>query len=987
MELKNKRRALSSIFVSLALLLSMVVTTVPGQAQTQNTLEIAKYVNVSGTSQCGTNPESSVYSGKVTMKVPMTEVMKNYESSMKSEAVAGHYPHGEDGPNTIAYVTYDVKFPSNVDFGSIRATETSSFISRVEATPKNNNQVSLKMTLVDENWQGIYNKYLADKANPNDHTVDIEIPYTVRASSNVDAKVFEGQFITASGEFTFHPSARLYDFIKKTFESDIASKPFVSGMSSCFSQPVETTDDLEGDLLIGNDTQHDKVYEARKSDALNITGTLNVKPIKDRMKALENQYPGAVANGISLSDLNTSFTATMTLPEGMEFVEPHEVELIGPGARHFKIVDATIDGKVLTVKISLAESNTIDTYRKLADKINEVGNILRLTVKSVKFDTSSRPNTEYTINGTVAGDFSAKATNTVSGKVVNFKFKWLGKQSRDGADFRALNSDNIRFTLMYKDTDPQIVEGTDYLEGDILIGNDTQHDKVYEANKSDILDITGALNVKPIKQKLGDLENQYVGAVANGIDVSDIDTSFTASITLPDGMEFTSSNPPAILGGVRDKFKIAETRLSGKTLTVKMSLKSDGISTYQQLANAVNAVDDTLKVTVKGVKFSGSSRPNTEYTINGTVGGNFTAKATNRVSGKIINFKFTWLGKQSRDGADFRALNSDNIQFTLKYNGTTPPNPPGGGGGGGGETTPNPPGRVDGDDRVETGVKISQKYYDKAKTVIVVRHDLFPDSMTASVLAKLKDAPILLNPTNKLDPRVGAEIKRLGAEEVIIVGGPDSISEKVRGDLKAYDKDKDVERIAGVDRYGTSEMVARRVTGITGKKNTGVIASGQVFPDALSVGTFASRDGYPILLVKKNLVPDQVVSAIKDLDIKKTYIAGGTNTISKSTEAKLPGVLERMAGKDRYETSVAIAKSKFKDSTEAFIASGEEFADALVISPVSGKYNRPTLLASRNKKTNAVVKKYIEESYLTSITAIGGEKYLPNSIMLDLAGK
>ena len=343
-----------------------------------------------------------------------------------------------------------------------------------------------------------------------------------------------------------------------------------------------------------------------------------------------------------------------------------------------------------------------------------------------------------------------------------------------------------------------------------------------------------------------------------------------------------------------------------------------------------------------------------------------------------------WFTQPNGGGTRFDGNTPVNSDITVyAYFERTPSNP---GRGGGGGTTPDP-GRVDGGDRVETGIKISQKYYDKAKTVIVVRHDLFPDSMTASVLAKLKDAPILLNPTNKLDPRVGAEIKRLGAEEVIIVGGPDSISEKVRVDLKAYDKDKDVERIAGVDRYGTSEMVARRVTGITGKKNTGVIASGQVFPDALSVGTFASRDGYPILLVKKNLVPDQVVRAIKDLDIKKTYIAGGTNTISKSTEAKLPGVLERMAGKDRYETSVAIAKSKFKDSKEAFIASGEEFADALVISPVSGKYNRPTLLASRNKKTNAVVKKYIEESYLTSITAIGGEKYLPNSIMLDLVGK
>ncbi|MFR5189309.1 cell wall-binding repeat-containing protein [Peptostreptococcus sp.] len=293
-------------------------------------------------------------------------------------------------------------------------------------------------------------------------------------------------------------------------------------------------------------------------------------------------------------------------------------------------------------------------------------------------------------------------------------------------------------------------------------------------------------------------------------------------------------------------------------------------------------------------------------------------------------------------------------------------------------------GRIDGRDRIETAINISKKNYDRAKTVIVVRHDLFPDSMTASVLAKLKDAPILLNPTAKLDSRVGDEIKRLGAQEVIIVGGQDSVSEKVREDLKVYDADKNVERIAGADRYGTSEMVAKRVVGITGKKNTGVVASGQVFPDALSVGTFASRDGYPILLVKKDSVPSQIQNAIKDLDINKTYIAGGTNTISKSTEAKLPGVLERMAGNTRYETSVAIAKSKFGASKEAYIASGEEFADALVISPISGKFNRPTLLVSRNKNSNSPVKTYIRNAGFTSITAIGGERFVPYSVLEDL---
>ena len=293
-------------------------------------------------------------------------------------------------------------------------------------------------------------------------------------------------------------------------------------------------------------------------------------------------------------------------------------------------------------------------------------------------------------------------------------------------------------------------------------------------------------------------------------------------------------------------------------------------------------------------------------------------------------------------------------------------------------------GRIDGRDRIETAINISRQAYNKAKTAIVVRHDLFPDSMTASVLAKLKDAPILLNPTDKLDSRVGDEIKRLGAEEIIIVGGQNSVSERVREDLKAYDADKNVERIAGADRYETSEMVAKRVVGITGKKNTAVLASGQLFPDALSVGTFASREGYPILLVKKNLIPEEVERAIRDLDINKTYIAGGLDTISRLVESKLPNVVERMAGKTRYETSVAIAKSKFKDSKEAFIASGEEFADALVISPLSGKYNLPTLLVSSRANGNQEVKGYIKDSKINKLVAIGGHRYIPSSIIDSL---
>ena len=821
MKSKNKRNALRSLVMSTVLVTSVALSTVPVSAANAE-LPIAQYVSASGDAQCGTSPETATYTGKVTLKVPLTKIMEANEANMKLAADNGAYPWNKEKTG-IAYITYDVTFPEEVQFGNISATETSSFINKVEATTKNNKQVSLKMTFNDVNWEGIYGLYIADKLDPSAHTVDVEIPYTITANSLAEATKYENELITGTGDFTFY-TGRSFFSVKTTYNADTLSKPFVSGLSDCFVPAVQPT-------------------------------------------AQPTAQPAA---------------QPVAQPAAQPTAQPAAQPTAQPAAQ--------------------------PTAQPAAQPTAQ---------------PTAQPAAQPTAQPATPAQNAGSSAN---------------------------------------------------LEGDILIGNDTQHDKVYEANKTDVLDITGALNVKPIKDELKRLEAQYSAAVTGGISVENIDTSFTASITLPEGMEYTSSNPQAVLEGANGKFEIVSTSLVGKTATVKLSLKdANQITTYQQLSNAVNSVEDTLKVTVKGVKFSATSSPETEYTINGSVRGDFSGKATNIAGGQVINFNYTWAGKQTQAGADFRALNSENIQFTLKYKKDTTPTP----------SNPDT-GRIGGKDRIDTAIKISKDNYDKAKTVIVVRHDLFPDSMTASVLAKLKDAPILLNPTDKLDSRVADEIKRLGAEEIIIVGGQNSVSEKVREDLKAYDADKNVERISGVDRYGTSEMVAKRVTGITGKKHTGVVASGQVFPDALSVGTFASRDGYPILLVKKDSIPSQIQNAIKDLDINKTYIAGGTDTISKSTEAKLPSVVERMAGATRYETSVAIAKSKFAGSKEAYVASGIEFADALVISPISGKYNRPTLLVSNKVNSNQLVRDYVKGSSINKLIAIGGERYVPSSVIDNL---
>lgn len=290
--------------------------------------------------------------------------------------------------------------------------------------------------------------------------------------------------------------------------------------------------------------------------------------------------------------------------------------------------------------------------------------------------------------------------------------------------------------------------------------------------------------------------------------------------------------------------------------------------------------------------------------------------------------------------------------------------------------------RVKGKDRIETAIEISKDYFGSADTVIVVDASNFPDAMTASVLAKQYKAPILLTNPKKLDSKVKAEIERLGASDVIIVGGNSSVSEAVKNELKQFDDDG-VDRIYGKDRYETSAKVAKKVVEKTGKLEHAVIASGEVFADALTVGPYAAREGYPILLVKKNVLPKSVSDAITELDIKQVTIAGGTGSVSKELESSLPTVAERLSGKNRYETAMDIAVRGIKKSDEIFVANGEKWMDALVIGPVGGMLNMPILLTGVDNAPQSL-KDYIAKAKVQKLTAVGGNSMISESLLQEL---
>lgn len=288
--------------------------------------------------------------------------------------------------------------------------------------------------------------------------------------------------------------------------------------------------------------------------------------------------------------------------------------------------------------------------------------------------------------------------------------------------------------------------------------------------------------------------------------------------------------------------------------------------------------------------------------------------------------------------------------------------------------------RVAGKNRVRTAINTSNRFFKKSKYVIIADSGNYPDALTATVLAHVLDAPILLNNTRYLEDDVAREIVRLGASEVIIVGGHKSISENVKSQLAKFDQNK-VQRIWGRDRYVTSSELAYEIERLTGKVNKAIIASGENFPDALATAPLGSKEIAPILLVTRNQMDKKVSKALKDLNINKVYVAGGQNSVSKKLEAQLPQVIRRFSGQDRYETAILVASYTYPESKEVFVASGETFPDALVIGPVCARRKAPILLSKSTPVK--VTDDYIEKSKIEYLYIIGGT----NTIHVDTAHK
>lgn len=284
-----------------------------------------------------------------------------------------------------------------------------------------------------------------------------------------------------------------------------------------------------------------------------------------------------------------------------------------------------------------------------------------------------------------------------------------------------------------------------------------------------------------------------------------------------------------------------------------------------------------------------------------------------------------------------------------------------------------------GQTRFHTSQLISSAMYDYASTAILVRSDDYPDALAAGPLAYAWDAPILLTSTNELSDVTRQELIRLGVSKVVLLGGPLGISEKVKNELE---RDYTVERIAGDTRYTTAILAANRLKEYWGSPSTIIMTSGVNFPDALAAGSYAARNGYPLILTNGTNVLQHDLDFIQTNNVKKVILMGSTNVISSAVENvwKNRGLtVERIAGGTRADTAALMAKEYFSKSEQAIAANGWTFADALTAIPYAASLDAPILLV-RKDYVELSVRNFLGNSYIHTITVVGGEQVVSSGV-------
>ena len=469
--MRKSRRVLAT-GAGLALLAAGTVTIfVPRSAQADpEPFTLSQYVSSTSTTVCNATPVITTYHGTVIVDIPVTTLLAGHEAEIRAAAAQGLSPH-DSGSNNNPDITLTVSVPEAVTLGTSRAKSTSSLLAYTSFSPNaERTQVTANIQLKDLSWQQLLDIYDAEKANPGQHTIKVQVPYAVGTTDPTEATRLASEQVTVTGTFNFFSSpttpAQVFNFDTKTLT--LAESP-----TDCFaSAPTRTTRWVDEED--GHDLQPSKTglnffqpagipdYEFStwelSSDRLtgiykykNVFGTLpvngddptigtdfkigtdeNPPTQKEEIHAENKNSLLTIENVVHLDDLRGGRIADLLqkyeeTPNAFDDIAlknahlgfttqitlPTQLKFSDPSAisvtglpQGFSAKTVAVDGQTATVTVDFDNPDQITTIEALKDAMAGLQGEAVITIKKIAFADSATADSDYTIDHLTQGIIS-----------------------------------------------------------------------------------------------------------------------------------------------------------------------------------------------------------------------------------------------------------------------------------------------------------------------------------------------------------------------------------------------------------------------------------------------------------------------------------------------------------------------------------------------------------------------------------------------------
>ncbi|NPD31829.1 cell wall-binding repeat-containing protein [Eggerthellaceae bacterium zg-997] len=294
--------------------------------------------------------------------------------------------------------------------------------------------------------------------------------------------------------------------------------------------------------------------------------------------------------------------------------------------------------------------------------------------------------------------------------------------------------------------------------------------------------------------------------------------------------------------------------------------------------------------------------------------------------------------------------------------------------------------RVGGKNALWTMAMISRNtagFTETSGTVVLATMEGYWDALSASSLAGLEEAPVVLTDKNELSFQARAELARLQPTKVLIMGGTAAISQKVEDEVRAC-IDGQIDRVAGAN----AEETARKAAELSARSGRAIVATAGSFHDALSIAPYAYATKSPIFLTNSQgrLTPESL-SVMDRLGIAEVIVVGGDAAVPAEVESQLGArFAKRLWGATAVDTSLEIAKWEIEEGMTVRpmgLATAEDWYDALAAGAYCGKNNSILILGAPGR-TQAIDRIIADHKDEAAGYVFGGPAAVPDEVASHL---